>query len=131
MLRGFELGMRSERETFRRVEELDAAVTSLDRRLHELAADHVLDGVRGSADARALWDSADVTRRRRFLASLIERVEVGRWPEGMATTVTRRSSERLARRAGRAVETVEEFAERQAEHTREAMRQRVTVTWRA
>lgn len=130
VVRSFDLGVRSEEETVKRVREIDAQVAGIDGRLSDLAADTVLDPVTNVEDARRLWREADTTKRRRFLASMIETVHVHKWPEGMPTKLTRRTSERMAARHGWVVETEEEFAKRQDEHRREALRQRVCIKWR-
>lgn len=105
--------------------------TRITEELQSRAADNVLDGITSGTDARSLWEAADVTRKRRFLASLIEEIRVERWPAGMATTLTRRSSKRIAARNGRSVETEREFAERREAHMREALRRRVDIKWRS
>ena len=130
VVRSYDLGVRAEDEMLRRVREIDAEVGRIDGQLSLFAADTVLDPVETSSDARRLWREADTTKRRRFLASMIEQVHVHKWPEGMPTKLTQRTSERMAARQGRQVESDEDFARRQDEHRREALRQRVCIKWR-
>ncbi|MCH1867054.1 recombinase family protein [Nocardioides sp. CFH 31398] len=130
VVRSFEVGVRSESEMVRRVGEIDAEVRSIDGQLSALVTDAVLDEVATADDARRLWREADTTKRRRFLAAMIETVHVHKWPEGMPTKLTRRTSERMAARRGEKIETEAQFAKRRDQHAREALRQRVCIRWR-
>lgn len=89
-------------------------------KLARLTADLVLADVTTVEDARRLWDAGDVTRRRRFLASLIDEVRVARYPEGVARTLRRKRAE-----------SEEAFAARAFAHERTVLRGRITIKWRA
>jgi len=114
-----EVGAYTRDEAAAKVREVKKAERGVRDRQAALARTHVLDGVESAADARELWDAADVTRRRRFLASFITEVVVSPFPAGRCRTPPRRRGE-----------TDADLAARREEHERETLRLRVDVRWR-
>lgn len=96
---------------------IDRERESVEKRLTELAT----GGILGSLDeVRDGWESRPPLARRAVLSAIIREVRVGPHPAGIATTLTSRRGE-----------TAASLAERRAEHTREVMKRRVDVMWRA
>lgn len=104
-----------------KVRELDEAAERLRARLSDLQAERVRDADEAlrAEDALKLWESADTSRRRRFIQSFVTAVRVKPFPAGMTTTLTRRRGE-----------SDESLRDRRAEHAREALRRRVEIAWR-
>jgi site-specific DNA recombinase len=117
--RAFVVGIMTEAESAAEVRSIDEEFGRLRERLAELTAGRLSSGVRNSADARALWDAADVAGRRRFIQSLVSAVVVDRWPAGLATNLTARRGE-----------SVESLKTRKDELMRDALRRRVKIEWR-
>lgn len=113
-----EVGAYTKAEAAARVNDIARTEHRLREEQAKLARSHVLDGVETVADALDLWESADVTRQRRFLASFISEVIVGPHPEGRCRT--------LPRRRGESEESV--TARREA-HDLETLTMRVDVRW--
>lgn len=107
----------------------------VNQKLDAIRADSARQGIESVADARALWDSGDLQRQRRFLAWMIERIEVDTWPINAETgklypsRLTRFSSATVAAKQGREVETEEAFHERQRAWRREMLMKRARIEW--
>lgn len=115
----FVLGIMTEAEAQQAVREVEERQAKISSELTSLVANLVVSEVRSVDDARKLWESADVSRRRRFVQSFVTEVRVKPWPEGRCSTLTRRKTE-----------SEQEFAERKAAHDRETARLRLDIRWR-
>ncbi|MEU2986247.1 recombinase family protein [Micromonospora aurantiaca] len=115
----FVLGIMTEAEAQQAVREVEERQAKISGELASLVASLVVSEVRSADDARKLWASADVSRRRRFVQSFVTEVRVKPWPEGRCSTLTRRKTE-----------SEEEFTERKWEHDRETARLRIDIRWR-
>lgn len=114
-----EIGAYTKADAAAKIREIALAEERIRNEQAALARSHVLDGVESAEDARALWESADVTRQRRFLASFITEIVVLPHPAGRCRSLPRRRDE-----------SDESLNARRAEHERETARLRIDIKWR-
>lgn len=117
--RAFLSEIMTEAEARAEVRAVDEEYGKIRESLARLVSGRLAEGVQSADDARKLWATADVARRRRFIQSLVTAVIVRRWPAGMATNLTARRGE-----------SAESLKSRNDELMREALRRRVRIEWR-
>jgi site-specific DNA recombinase len=117
--RSVEYGAYTEAEARQALAEITRETERIRMQLNTIVRDRALDDIADVDDPRALWSGADVTRRRRFLSSLIDSVIVSSFPDGQARNLSRRRNE-----------TDESLKARRDEHNREMLRQRILIKWR-
>lgn len=115
-----EIGAYTKGEARARLAQLADAREKIEAELRTVARRAILADVATGDDARALWASADLTRRQRFLREFIDGVDVAPHPSGHPTHLTRRRGE-----------SDDDLDARRREHTQDMLRRRVKIRWSA
>ena len=113
-----ELGAYTRTEAQVKLDQIAKQRTEIMVKLAALQKVNMLDGIESSDDIRRLWNDSDVTRQRRLLATLIDQIVIGNFPEGMARAAVRKKTE-----------SDEEYDKRRWAHQRAILRERVTIHW--
>ncbi|WP_411722557.1 recombinase family protein [Mycetocola sp.] len=113
--KAFVLGVMSEREAQREVERIDAELEAIERKITDLLGRPAISKL---LEHGIDWRAWTPGRRRAFLRLLIDRVEIGAWPDGF--------SRRVVQQRG---EGDDVHAERQRAHAMAAMSKRVQILW--
>lgn len=90
------------------------------QQLTQLTASTVRAALPAPEELRRQWPERDNQWRRTMLSAAIDHITIAPFPEGMATTLTRRRGE-----------TDEQLAKRRAEHHAAILERRVHITWTA